>query len=199
MNPPPLRDPFAINATAPRRVRPLLAVGVLVTAVVVALAAGMALQRIELIELWQRLQPGGLPQAEPLPGLVCQPHGAELVCAWPASARVGLPEPWADLQLHLPQPLFPLKPFTLVLEGAVGLDSAVADFTMPGMYMGVNRYVLRPESDAAAVWRAEVTLPVCTAARTDWLLTLLVQQGGRYWQTELTLQVEASLHRVGGG
>jgi len=199
MSSPPSSDPAAINVAALHRVRPVVAAAVLAVAVVTALVAGIALQRIDLAGLWQKLQTGGLPQAEPLPALLCQPQGGELVCTGSEPSLAGLPEALTGLTLRLSQPLFALKPFTLALEGVAGLDSAVADFTMPGMYMGVNRYALKPDGDAAAAWRAEVTLPVCTAARTDWLLTVLLEQGGKVWQTEVALQVEASLHRFSGG
>jgi hypothetical protein len=45
-----------------------------------------------------------------------------------------------------------------------------ARFTMEGMDMGFNQYVLR--ADKEGVFRARVTLPVCVTGSREWLMTL---------------------------
>jgi hypothetical protein len=60
------------------------------------------------------------------------------------------------------------KPFDIVLEG-VGSAGATAEFTMPGMEMGFNRY--RFVADGTR-WHARVTLPVCATGSRHWEMTL---------------------------
>lgn len=43
---------------------------------------------------------------------------------------------------------------------------------MVDMDMGVNRYRLEPAG--AGVWQANVVLPVCVAGRSNWIMTLEV-------------------------
>lgn len=62
-----------------------------------------------------------------------------------------------------------LTPFEVWLQ-APGADSVQASFTMEGMDMGFNLYTLR--ADAAGVYRARITLPVCVSGRRDWVMTL---------------------------
>ncbi len=61
-----------------------------------------------------------------------------------------------------------LSPFEIVVRTRA--DKIQASFTMEGMDMGFNLYTLRP--DAAGVFRARVTLPVCVTGRRDWVMTL---------------------------
>lgn len=74
------------------------------------------------------------------------------------------------LSLSLPGPLRPLEPFEMHLqvEGLV-VEQAVATFTMQGMEMGLNRYVLRPSSQG---WRGKALLPVCSEQRKDWRVAI---------------------------
>lgn len=62
-----------------------------------------------------------------------------------------------------------LKPFVLSLTSP-GLRKAVVAFRMAGMDMGFNRYHLLPEDGGRQ--SANVTLPVCTASRADWIAEL---------------------------
>lgn len=62
-----------------------------------------------------------------------------------------------------------LKPFELSIAGT-SLRKAAVSFQMVGMDMGFNRYDLR--RDAAGNWIAQVTLPVCTVSRVDWIAEL---------------------------
>lgn len=67
-------------------------------------------------------------------------------------------------------PLRTLKPFQVRVE-APGFDDIEADFTMPGMNMGFNRYTLK--RDAAGQHHAQVLLPTCISGRGDWVMTLV--------------------------
>lgn len=62
-----------------------------------------------------------------------------------------------------------LKPFVLTVASP-RLRKASVSFQMVGMDMGFNRYDLR--RDAAGNWTAQVTLPVCTVSRVDWVAEL---------------------------
>ena len=64
-----------------------------------------------------------------------------------------------------------LSPFEVWLK-APDARSVEASFTMAGMNMGFNLYTLRP--DAAGVYRARITLPVCVSGRRDWAMTLII-------------------------
>lgn len=76
----------------------------------------------------------------------------------------GLP---AKLQFST-QPMA-LKPFMLTITSE-NLRKGSASFQMSGMDMGFNRYDLRP--DRSGSWSANVTLPVCTVSRVDWIAEL---------------------------
>lgn len=67
------------------------------------------------------------------------------------------------------------KPFDIVLEG-VGSAGATAEFTMPGMEMGFNRYHFVADG---ARWHAIVTLPVCATGSRHWEM-ILDTAGHRY-------------------
>jgi hypothetical protein len=62
-----------------------------------------------------------------------------------------------------------LKPFELRVA-APEADQVSADFTMQGMDMGSNRYVLQRATDG--VWQGRVVLPVCVSGTSNWTLTL---------------------------
>lgn len=69
-----------------------------------------------------------------------------------------------------------MQPFQLLVE-APDAREVHASFVMSGMQMGLNRYRLL--ADGPGRWKAEITLPVCTEARNDWVMTLDVD-GQRY-------------------
>jgi hypothetical protein len=63
----------------------------------------------------------------------------------------------------------PLRPFELSVV-APWAGKVEACFTMEGMDMGFNLYVLRADNEG--VFRARVTLPVCVTGSREWLMTL---------------------------
>lgn len=62
-----------------------------------------------------------------------------------------------------------LTPFTLTVK-APAARKVIAEFAMVGMDMGLNRYGLQPAGDGS--WQAKVTLPVCVAGGSDWVMLL---------------------------
>jgi len=64
-----------------------------------------------------------------------------------------------------------LVPFTLMVT-APGAKEVVAEFVMPGMEMGLNRYRLQGLGEGR--FSARVILPVCVSGRRDWVLWLAV-------------------------
>jgi len=62
-----------------------------------------------------------------------------------------------------------LQPFVLSLVSP-NLRTASVSFQMSGMNMGFNRYDLKPGADGR--WAANITLPVCTVSRVDWIAEL---------------------------
>jgi len=62
-----------------------------------------------------------------------------------------------------------LQPFPIhiQLDGHQQADSVTVAFSMQDMDMGSNRYRLIAE--ASAGWNADITLPICTSGRTDWV------------------------------
>lgn len=74
-----------------------------------------------------------------------------------------------------------LKPFVLSLTSP-GLHKASVSFRMAGMDMGFNRYHLRPETGGRQI--ADITLPVCTASRADWIAELDLD--GRLYRLSFT-------------
>jgi len=74
-----------------------------------------------------------------------------------------------DVRARADAPIKALRPFELWVEAA-GAQRVEARFSMEGMDMGFNLYVLRAE--APGVFRARVTLPVCVSGSRNWLMTL---------------------------
>jgi hypothetical protein len=70
-----------------------------------------------------------------------------------------------------------LQPFTVRvrLEGIQprGSSDVSLEFSMHGMEMGPNRYLMRALPDNE--WSADVILPLCTTRRVDWTLSILVR------------------------
>jgi len=73
-----------------------------------------------------------------------------------------------------------LQPFQVRLQGEnIRPDSVSVEFAMRGMDMGMNRYALKPVSEAA--WGSEVILPVCSLGRHDWESRFEVVYQGVRW------------------
>lgn len=62
-----------------------------------------------------------------------------------------------------------LRPFVLSLTSP-SLRKASVSFQMSGMNMGFNRYDLKLGD--GGLWSANITLPVCTVNRVDWIAEL---------------------------
>lgn len=89
--------------------------------------------------------------------------------ALPATCRLEVGGHPLELSFS-PAPVL-LKPFTLNVK-APAARSVFAEFAMAGMDMGVNRY--RLEAAGTGAWKANVTLPVCVAGSSNWIMTLEV-------------------------
>lgn len=74
------------------------------------------------------------------------------------------------------------QPFAIRVEGVSGAAPS-AEFTMPEMDMGFNRY--RFVADGAN-WRANVTLPVCVTGSHHW--EMLLEVDGRRYKLPFTVQ-----------
>lgn len=101
------------------------------------------------------------PEAAPAQPVTCANLGAG--CTVSLAGRT--------VELGVAGELKVLSPFEVWLK-APGAKAVAASFTMAGMDMGFNLYTLKP--DAAGVFRARVTLPVCVTGRRDWIMTLTV-------------------------
>jgi len=84
-------------------------------------------------------------------------------------------------KLHLTVRMGPsvrvLQPFPVSLHVDTGaVEEIYVLFTMQNMDMGWNRYRLERAADGD--WHAEVTLPVCSSGRSDWLAAFELVSGG---------------------
>lgn len=89
----------------------------------------------------------------------------------------------------------PLEPFTVEVDtGGLGqpAHAVQVEFRMEGMDMGLNRYRLRPQPEAASVWRARGTLPVCSARRLDWIAVVEVEAGDALYQARFPFTASAA-------
>ncbi len=59
------------------------------------------------------------------------------------------------------------------------LETARVKFVMSGMSMGLNEYRLISADNNA--WEADVTLPICTSGRSDWLAEFSVASKRKRW------------------
>jgi hypothetical protein len=95
-----------------------------------------------------------------------------------------------SLQFSMGPDLRALAPFPVRVEvqGARRVDSITVTFAMQGMDMGMNRYQLI--SDGADRWLGNVTLPVCSSGRSDWLAGLEVTTKGRRFAVEVPFVID---------
>jgi hypothetical protein len=81
----------------------------------------------------------------------------------------------AQFSVHFkesPQVMKPLHLELVFLDG-LSIQNVHAGFAMQDMEMGFNRYQLIKTADAK--WVAEVILPVCLQGRSDWEMTLMIE------------------------
>lgn len=98
-----------------------------------------------------------------------------------------------ELSLSLGPTVKPLQPFELELAISgvkTQPDSVVADFTMPDMDMGENRYRLSVREGGR--WQGRVILPICSGSRMDWLAIIEFTLEGRLYRARFPFQAEAS-------
>lgn len=70
----------------------------------------------------------------------------------------------------------PLQPFDVIVK-VPNVESVTADFSMQGMDMGPNRYVLQRSGEGE--WRGRAILPVCVSGVSNWVLLLELDDGAR--------------------
>lgn len=94
------------------------------------------------------------------------------------------------LQFSMGPDLRVLTPFPVRVEVQSDhrVDSITVTFAMQGMDMGMNRYQLI--SDGADRWLGNVTLPVCSSGRSDWIAGLEVTTKGRRFAVEVPFVVD---------
>lgn len=68
-----------------------------------------------------------------------------------------------------------MRPFKLEVN-LPEAKAVYASFSMRDMDVGFNRYRLVQQTSGA--WLAEVTLPICTQSRSDWIMSLEVEGEG---------------------
>ncbi|MBD3670520.1 MAG: hypothetical protein HUJ29_07070 [Gammaproteobacteria bacterium] len=86
------------------------------------------------------------------------------------------------LTLFLEPPVTALQPFMIRLHGErFEASQLFVTFTMVGMDMGLNRFVLERE---AGEWRGKGILPICSESRHDWLATLNFVSKGQPYRVE---------------
>ncbi len=72
---------------------------------------------------------------------------------------------------RLGPPVSPLVPMPINLTiGGSPISDPIVEFSMRDMDMGSNRYGLL--AAGAGLWQGQAILPICSAARLDWLVTL---------------------------
>ena len=87
-----------------------------------------------------------------------------------------------NIELRLGGGARSLEPFSVevFLHGpaASGIASVSSRFTMVGMDMGINRFVLDPRE--GGVWQGQAWLPICSTGRQDWKITVEATGSRRY-------------------
>jgi hypothetical protein len=133
-----------------------------------------------------------LPLAAALSVLSCEQGGdtmpatpLQLSPACDIKAGCGAAADDFALQFFMGPDLRVLAPFPVRVEVQSDhtVDSVTVTFAMQGMDMGMNRYQLI--SDGADRWLGNVTLPVCSSGRTDWIAGLEVTTEGRRFVVEV--------------
>ncbi|HEB98577.1 MAG TPA: hypothetical protein ENJ05_03635 [Thiotrichales bacterium] len=95
-----------------------------------------------------------------------------------------------EIRFRMPGGAPAMRPFPVVVEvsgpAAAELGKLEAEFVMPDMDMGQNRYRLVKQDDGR--WVAQVILPACSMGRHDWLARLVLEGAGRRWLAEIPFQ-----------
>ncbi|VAW80720.1 hypothetical protein MNBD_GAMMA15-129 [hydrothermal vent metagenome] len=81
-----------------------------------------------------------------------------------------------------------LKPFRIELSSDANIEAVGLSLKMRGMEMGQNRYRLL-RSDTGA-WQSEVTLPVCTSGRSDWIAILDLHTSNRLYRLSVPFTLD---------
>ncbi len=95
----------------------------------------------------------------------------------------------SEVELTLGPGVKALQPFAAraVFEDGADIEQLLIDFQMVGMEMGINRYrLLRAEG----AWHGKVTLPVCTASRSDWVAILEYRRDGTDYRIRFPFSAE---------
>ena len=128
----------------------------------------LVLIALAALAIWgarQQAQPGQVTEircADPVAGCAFLHHGT------PAQLRFSAqPETLKPFSIHLAHPL---------------VKRASASIQMADMNMGFNRYDFKPQGKGE--WMANVTLPVCTASRVDWIAELALD--GAFYRLTFT-------------
>jgi len=74
-------------------------------------------------------------------------------------------------------------PIRIQIEGDQQADSVTVAFSMQAMDMGSNRY--RLSADGPGGWSGDITLPICTSGRTDWVADVDFVVAGRRLQVQV--------------
>lgn len=84
-----------------------------------------------------------------------------------------------------------LKPFQIKVSpqgfDELVIQRVVATFSMVGMEMGINRYILSKNSKGE--WLGAVILPVCSSGRTDWHVELRLETNEMIYLSKYALKV----------
>ena len=87
----------------------------------------------------------------------------------------------------IPRALQPF-PMQVSIESDKTVESVTVGFSMRGMDMGHNRY--RLVAAASHDWKGNVTLPICSAGRSDWLADIEVMVAGKRYRLALPFVLE---------
>ena len=79
-------------------------------------------------------------------------------------------------------------PVRVRIDSGQPANAVLVAFSMQGMDMGLNRYRLL--ADETGAWNADVTLPICTSGRTDWLADFDLVVADRRLQVQVPFVLE---------
>lgn len=84
--------------------------------------------------------------------------------------------------LSLQGPLRTLVPFSVTVQVRNSSSSQPTDvavsFSMVGMYMGDNRFILSQQD--STTWHGQAMLPVCSSGRSDWRVVVEIGEPPTY-------------------